>query len=106
MNDSENWLPQANARLIEISSWKNGWLDGQGSAALPASVESARRYISAMVTLGYGYPGISLSENGEVTLEWDAGDDSISVDFTANGMIHFHKLNVKTDEWVEIEVPA
>jgi hypothetical protein len=75
-------------RITEISSMQDGWLDGDGEAISPLSVEMARKFVMRTLTL-VGSMLAFPSPEGSVTIQIRNEGYSGSIDFEPCGAVEF-----------------
>lgn len=75
-------------RITEISSMQDGWLDGDGEAISPRSVEMARKFVMRTLTL-VGSMLAFPSPEGSVTIQIRNEGYSGSIDFEPCGTVEF-----------------
>jgi plasmid stability protein len=87
------------ARLEELKSLKDGWLDGTGLAPRPDALDWLAASFDRFYPQELLRPHIYPTPTGGVRAEWTSGPHEVSVEIKLpNHSAEWHSLNLDTDE--------
>jgi hypothetical protein len=86
------------ARLDEITSLEDGWLDGDGIKVDRTVISNVRRLLSALAENPAPQVCVYPTEAGGVQLEWTKGPIENSLEFLTDGQVRFSFLDVESDQ--------
>lgn len=105
VNNFPNRFPETEKKIVELSTWPDGWDDDEAPRPDPISVRRARSWAEELYRdLSAGLwidPHISADEGGEVSFEWWKGRRKLSVYISADA-IEYVKVE-KADSSVKME---
>lgn len=84
-------------RLNHLSTLSPGWLDGQGKAITPASVETAGFFIAVSHQTAETYK-LYPSEEGGLLVEFEWNDWDYSVECLPDGSIEIYGISLRNDD--------
>ena len=94
------------ARLEELSTLRDGWFDGEGTAPTRATIDHAASSIRSLTAEGnvptpYLYP----TPEGDIRAEWPLADGEITATFDATGeRVYLHASNSRGELLEELEI--
>jgi hypothetical protein len=93
------------ARLAEIASLDEGWLDGlEGTAPTEAILTRVRQMLIELLNRDVPRPRLFPTPDGGVQAEWTSGHFEISVEFEPNGALYVLAVDTASGECVEENV--
>lgn len=93
---------ECEARIAELRTMEDGWLDEEGIAPSPMSLDMAERYLDCFASR---YPFIYPMMNGGIVFEWSDEDSEFYLEISPEGSSgYFHGIESQSGESISFEI--
>lgn len=88
------------ARLEELASLPDGWLDGDGRAVSKEAIQTAETFLFKVLDAGIARPGVYPTPDGGIQMEWADGPEGLEVMVANGGSIRIYHDEEDPDGFV------